>query len=817
MYNRKQLEKHGVTPEKIKPKAEALDVNKEGDKFSEWIDREAARIRSGVDLNLKNWRLWHALDQAYDAPFHQISYTLLKDIISKDYDDEQVKSLVEDFGVGHLLEPVLNNNGEQEANADGSPKMAINVPTFFEIFVPLCAAYVKARWAKLFNDRNLTPLYKYEPAYSTPDNRLRCDILTFRMSVMANQYGYANDEKDSMFQSLHYGISIAFPREAWHREFQLDDEGEERVEREGLRFNMPPPERMYYDQSERLSTLNSNSGVAFAGYWHIAKLGDVKASDWWNKDKIAYGLDVDIISASPNFFSNIYPCALKFPTAATEENDREVSYAAYATAEDDTAVLLTEHFTTVVPADVGIGTYKYPVTFRMVMMNYDTVAYIEPIYCAMGAYYGYDADGNRAKNSSLTLEIMPFQDQIGNILTQWICSARQNLISPTFYDRTIIPKEAMDQIKNNGEKVIRGRTFIDFSSREMAAKIGETREAFYSPTFPMLPTGEMRMLISGMLDLLERALGFSPQEIGQAASHEQSATETNIINSNVGNRVQFTGSFVDDGIWAKKKMLYDAFMANADDDITAEVYPNYTEDEAAFKTLCKKLGIEVQDRAGNNGERARVKVPKDKIKVLHVEAFVANRDAEKRINTEGVATAAVQLLTGISSNPELFAAMGPEQVIELVNQIASLLQLPKDFRIRFNAKSMKALKEGQQMPPDLMQQIQEGMKQMAEEIGKRIQQGEQELMQAMQEGDQKVAEGVAKEVGPALQQQGEAIQQQGEAIAKVAQREQQVEKALQDVGAAIKQISEALKATQEAQAQTMEAMQGGMMPTTTTV
>lgn len=757
-----------------------MDTLPEDNKFRKWVDRESSRIRDGVDRNLANWRLWWALDQAFDAPFHQISYTLLKDIVGKDYDDDKVKSLIEDFGVAHMLQPVLKADGTTEVDANGTPVRALNIPVFLEIFVPLCAAYLKARWSKLFNDRNLVPLYKYEPAYSTQDNRLRCDIITSRISVMSSQYGYANDEKDSIFQALHYGQSIAFPREAWHQEMQLDVDGKKRVVREGLRFTMPPPERLYYDMSERLCTMNTSTGVEFAGYWHIAKLGFIKNNDFWNKDKITFGNNVNIITANPNFFSNIYPCTLKFPDSVADkgENDRENEYQAYSSADDDTAVLLTEHFCIVKPSEVGIGDYDYPVTFRMVMLNYDTVAYIEPMFCGIGAYYGYDADGNRAKNSSLTLEVMPFQDQIGNILTQWICSAKQNLTSPIFYDEDIVPKAAVDALKNMGEKASKGRVFINFSGADMRAKIGEVREAFHTPQFAQLPTAEMQVLIRGLLDLLERALQFSPQEIGQAASHEQSATESNIINNNIGNRVQFTGTFIDEGMWAKKKMLYESFIANADDDITAEISPSYSPTVEDFKALCEKLGIEMVDRAGNNGEKAVVKVPKSNVKALIVDAFVSNRDGANRINNQAVATAAVQLLTGFAQNPALFAAVGPEQVVEFTNKVADLLQLPKDFRLKFNPASYAKTQQGGQ-PPEMMQQIQEGMKQMAQEINSRIQEGEQAAAQAMQEGDKKVAEAISNEVGPVLQQEAQRIQGLEQQVAEIGKTVQQIGQALQ--------------------------------------
>jgi hypothetical protein len=789
---KKSLESAGVTPEKIRPLAEKFDTLDDDHKFKKWLRRESARIRDGVDRNLKNWRLWWALDKAIDAPFHQISYTLLRDILDRDYDDKRVESLIEDFGVGHLLTD-LSENPSCSKSSNG--KKALNLPVFFNIFVPLCSAYHKVRWAKLFNDRNNIPLYKYEPAYSTKENRLRCDIITSRVSVMSNQLGYANDEKDSIFQSLHYGLSIAFPREAWYTEKQKGADGKVKTVREGLRFNMPPPERMYYDMSERLSTINSSTGVAYLGYWHVTKYGDILDNEeLWNRDNISFGNEFDIISSSPNFFSNIYPCTLRFPsstgnnsttgigTGTDQENDREREYAKYTTEEKDQAVLLTEHFTTVVPKDVGIGSYEYPVTFRMVMSNYDTPVYIEPINCSPGAYYGYDSEGNRAKNASLTLEILPFQDQVSNILTQWILAVKKNLRNVTFVDKDIVPKEALDELKNNGEKNLRGDVYIPFSSRDIRAQIGDTRQAFYSPQLQLIPTHELQQLIRGILDMLERALQFSAQEIGQAASHEQSATESNIINNHIGNRVRFTGTYIDDGQWAKKKMIYDALMANGDDDIYAEVGMGFAESQEEFEELCKKLKIEIVDSTG--GGRFMVKASKDH---LLVDAFVANRDGDNRINNPAIAAAASQMLGVVASNEALFMALGPQQVIELVNQICGLLDLPKDFRMKFDAKSME------QATPQIVQQMQKDIQGVVQQIASRIERGEKAVAKAIQDGDKQVAEGVMKVIGEQQQQVGQAIQTTQEGVVQTAEQVQQTQAAVQQIAEQVAMLKNALQ------------------------
>ena len=51
-------------------------------------------------------------------------------------------------------------------------------------------------------------------------------------------------------------------------------------------------------------------------------------------------------------------------------------------------------------------------------------------------------------------------------------------------------------------------------------------------------------------------LGYSSQEIGAPASHEQSAHEVKLISQNSSVRMQLTGSFIDDALRALKRMLY---------------------------------------------------------------------------------------------------------------------------------------------------------------------------------------------------------------------------------------------------------------------
>lgn len=760
MYSLEQLKKHKCTAEDIKPLAMNVEAHP---KFKKCIERVAARIQDGVDRNLRDYKLWWALDKAYDAPFYQVSFQLLSDMMEKGYDEERVNSLVTEYGLTHLLEPMINADGTPCCGSDGKQKKSINIPVFTQVLVPLCRAYDAVRWAKIFNDRNQWPLYKYDPAYWTKANRLRCDLWTSRVSVMASQYGYLNDEKQAIFQTLHYGICLKFIRESWHREQQINKDGKAETVKEGLRFHLPTPDRMYYDLNDRPSTLNSDSGCTYAGYWHIMRYGELRDNpDFWNTDKVTFGGDVDLISKSPNFFATIYPCALKFPTTGStgmpgdEGNVRDTSLNLYTSAEDDAAVWLNPHFERMIPKDNGIGDYEHPVWFRFVMANKNTPVFIEPISCPPAAYYGYDPDNNRRLNSSLTLELLPWQQHMGNILSQWIYSAKQNLGNPIFVDRDVVPKQALDALKNNGEKNLRGRLWIDFSSQELKAALNDKREAFYSPNLPLHNTSELRALMSGLLEILERTLQFSPQETGQAASHEQSATESNIIHTNVGNRVQFTASGIDDGIWATKKMIYLASVANADDTIYAQISPNYADTFDEFKKLCKELKIEIKDKDAKFTDGIMVSAKKED---MLIDAFASPRDADQRPNMPGMAAAAAQVMNSIATNPILINAVGPGQLIEFTNEICVLLGLPKNFKFKFTPQKGTN-------PEDQQAQMQQELQAFAKQVADRIEQGEKSAAEAIQKGDQQVAQATMQASEQQVQQLAEPV------IAKIKELEQ---------------------------------------------
>jgi len=793
------VEKHKLDPKSLK-KAFDSDTLEERPKVKKLVESIRDVIRDGINRNQRDYRLYKAMDWAYDSPFYQVSYTQLRGLMSGKPDDKKVLEVVNQWGLSHLL-PDVTLDGKICCNPDGSHKKALNLPVFFNVFVPIVMAYITIRWAKLFNDRNLTPLYKYEPVQFTKENRFRCEVLTQIVQRQATQFDYKGDLRQSIFQSLLYGFCINFPREAWFVEKQETEEGKEKIVREGLRFNMPHPSRIYYDLYHRLSSLNSNSGCEYAGYWELCRYKDIYDNElYWNKEKISYGALSWFDIGVSDFLDHVFPCTMKFPTINNSQGvggvgalDREGDAAnTYGQGDFNAATLVTQHFQRIIPKDCGLGDYEHPVWFRFVYASDTTVIWAEPLAFDRLPVYAFDADFNRAKFRSLALEIMPFQDHVSNLLTQWILSVKENLVNPVFYDKEKIPAESLKQLENLGQKMYNGRMFVPFSSTENFRMKIDQREAFFIPQLTHHNTAEISNLITGVLSMLDRVLQLSPQEIGQAAQHEQTAEETRVIAQNTSTRVTFTGSFIDDGDYAKKVMIYDATMAHADDDIVVGITSSLAATEAEFKKLLSKVGFSIADGSSydphNPDSMHEVKGQKSTLKL---ESFSSTRDATERINNPAVADAMSKIFAAIAGNPVLIQAIGPFQLVELLNQIVVTMGLPQEFRLKS--------KEIDTTQPEAQQSEQVGgmLKEFAAQVQQQIAQSSQQTIQAAVQASGQQTQQI---VGQASQEIMQAMAQQTE------QEAQAIAQALQEQKAQIDQLGQAVNQL----AQVVEAAQMGM-------
>lgn len=725
------LKDRGYSQEKMRS---VFSAEEKPEQIEKLIGRMRNRIQEGVSRSLRDHKLYYALDLAWNAPLRQISPTLLHSLVSKKGDDKSVAEALDSWGVSHLI--------EDHVSAKGETTQALNLPRFYQIFVPLVKAYVTIRWARIFNDRNLVPLFKYEPHKSTQQNRVKGEIVTDRVQIISQQYDYSSVLSQSIFQMLHYGYCLQFPKESWHSEKQTvrdEDGGEKEIyTKEGIRYHTPHPARTFWDIAHRPSSFNSDTGCKFSGYWAIQRYGEVANNKmYYNTDKVAAG-SIDWLTSNANFglyVNSGYSGTVKFlqkeSGALLLDREKDVQY--YTSDHDDYSVLVTEYFEKLNPKKMGLFDYDHDVWFRFCVAQDDTVIYAEPLpYCPV-VYYGYDSNELQTVNPSLSLEILPFQDHVGNLLTQYLLSIKQNLTNMTFVDEDQVGGDTVEEINDAGQNMYSTLNFVGYSSRKARVGQHDPEKAFTSFKFPQQSTTEVINGVRSILDILERVLVLSAQEVGAAASHEQTAEEVRSIASYTSNRLQFTSSSVDRAVYAWKTQIYNGLMAYGEPEFYAQLQTPVTRERL------ERLGFTVEDADDGITSKPVVAV-KDKT-AISLESFSSVRDGMDRINNPASANVMAQLFGAAMGNPLVAQVIGPEQAVGLLNQIFELSGVPRDFRLKM-AKSVEELQAAQE--------------QQGEGAGQNVAAIQEQMMGQLQEAAQVIQQQVAEQ----LAQSSEAVRQQ---------------------------------------------------------
>lgn len=727
---------------------------KEG-KVKVFTEQVSDRIQENIDANLLSYQAYAAIDRAIDSPMFAKSRTTFQGLLDGKHSGREVLSLVKEWGVSDWLKNVCGcGNSCTNVSTCTNSMQKLDIPAFFEVTFPIALAYLNIRSARIFNDRNLFPQFKYEPLVSTPEHRLKCEITTYRVQVQAQQMEYKAILKQVIRQGLTYSICLMLPREAWWYDQQPTNkfsDKEETVEvggkkvkrkkrkmrtvKEGIRYEHPHPSRMYFDLAHPAYTLNSDTGCQYSGYWGLVRYGDVKDNpDYWNTDKITFGKDsFRITDTNRTFFSTVMPCTMKFPEYKPLEGevDRQEKMQAYTTNERDCAVLLTNHFERLNPKrDLGLTNkdgegYDGEVWFRFVVASDDTIVYAEPLAYNPNLVFLYDPDANKARVTSLVQECIPTQDMIGNLLSQAILTAKNNLRQINFVNTDVLDQPVIDGLKNLGEKSYREPQMVPFSLHESTRLDNDHREAIIPVQFPRQSISELLNLVDKCLDILSRQLVMSAQELGASDTHEVTAQEVLQKASSTSTRLNYTASGVDDFIYAWQRQLHDAGLAYWDDEIFAEVALQSDRD----KKELEKLGFKIESE---NTDEKKVGVRGDKEK-LELDMFTARRDAADRVNSVAMATAMTNFFQGFINNPMAIQIIGIDQFVQLVNGILESFQFRKDWRLTAKTDVFEEQKkmaeqqrqdqkeaQGQQQAAAVAQQLQQIQQNIISEIGMQL-------------------------------------------------------------------------------------------------
>lgn len=717
------------TGQKITPKVRRL------------IELHQHRIDDGVTRGIQNARAYRAIDIAYDVSQTQINPTLMRGLLDTNPGPEQVQNLAKAWGLDRMFthyDDMSLAPGMAGKGAEGKPGYAMNMPSFITIQLPLLLAYLKARWAKLFNDRDLFPLYKYEPLVQNIAERAGMKVVTSRIQRMASEMNYRAVERESMHKMLLYGQAINFPMEAWYTEKQRSSEKPKsgQIIKEGVRFCIPHPTRVGYDMDHPLYTLNSDTGTSWLFYWGMARYGDlIQESQYWlpkNKKGEIQEILIPTGWRGGNEFENIlqqfYPCTIKFPAmslAVESPNNREKKSFRYNADTLDMGIDRTVFFHKLVPKDWDLYDYEYPVWHRFTYAGNQQVLHCEPLFYCPGVAYLYDYDNERARNSSLGFELMPFQDHLGNLVSQYILTVKKNLTRIIAVNSDLVGDDFTKKMANFSENTYRGFEFFFYSGQRAKDQQIEVKNLFEPIVLQQANSNEVLQAITSLINILERLLGYSAQEVGASASHQQSKGEVEILQSNSGTKIQFTDGFIGDAIYARKKLLYYAMLNYSSDEIFAEV----TDMTPGGIKALEDMGFKVTP----NDENPGIVTVKGSKKSLVFESLISERDGPARSNDQQTAVMLTTFLDRLMANPRVGQELPLSYIFKFFNSVSEYLGLPTELKLPEDVDTRTA-QEKQQAVQQLQAQVEQIVQAVAgppmEQISQKVGQNAQEVEQA---------------------------------------------------------------------------------------
>lgn len=644
------------------------------------VDLASARNRDGISLCLKEYKAYAAIDAAYSVSFNQTTPTLVRNIMSRNLDKAGTIEALKDWGLSES-ELFLEVKG-----ANGTRELVPNAPVFFAFLIPLVKAYVQVVLGQIYNERNTSPLLVYKPLKQTNRNRVLCGMLTDIIETISTNYGYAAVLRSAIHQALKYGVMIAFPREEWDCESQIIG-GKKVTIREGIRYNIPHPTRMAYDLKHPLTTLNSDTGCEWALNWDVLSYGDILDNrDYWNKKSMFAGTNWFLYPGARRYFEEVFPCRMSHPCTSWDQPlDRLQKSSYYTTGNRDQAVFVSHTFMKIIPSAFGLGlyneagkmvkSYDYPVWHRFIMASDDTVCWANPCAYNPTWFMGYDYDENSDATPSLALDLIPFQDHLGNIISQMILSAKQNLMNCTFYDSNMVNKTDIERLINSGEKMYRSVNFVEFDSLMRARGQVNQANAFIPVKFEKQNIVELLQLIPVVLNILERVLGIAAQEAGSSATHQQSKEEVIRTGGASKNRRTLTAASIDEGTDAWMRQLYYGFDAYGDPKIAAQVDAEIEDVESHLR----ELGFEIIGRGED-----KILATGHKNVLVKLEGFARRHNGPESPQEKEVAQVMMQTIGTIAGQDDLRRALGPKNLLKLIEQAAILAGAPSDFRLPVN-------------------------------------------------------------------------------------------------------------------------------------
>lgn len=666
-----------------------------------WERRLTSRITDGLYRNAENFNKWAAIDLAYaSTPIHPLSLPLMR--VAQGYID--LKSCQKEIAAlsGHSREALFEKDAQGQLTG-------IKAPQLVEVSHNLVHSLVTRRVAAISTEIDQQyPLMTYDTFSNAQEGKLVGDVMTQIGEQMAGAYGYRHDAEESIRAASLYSQSIKFKANAWHKEQQTlpvkpkaaaptgadglgqpaEPEYKRQVIREGVVFTIPHPSRVYADIAAPMARLNYDTGPQYIGHWEVVRIGDLRANPaYFNKDAVFYDAVIyKFFAAQFAYFSQYFPDRMIPPIppsgtagAMSLTNDRVAQVGAYASLRYDMSTTIAYHYECIIPKDVGFGTYEDPVWIRFVVAGNKAVIYAEIVGSMPASINAYNTSDNLLLSPSFAMQVLPYQEQITNLLTQLLRIQYQGFCR-------IWALNVHGMNKEDVEKVEHALQYPDYTSakdiilkydaallidrgqdpRTITTKIEEIKIETRDKVT------EIFQSIIQLLSIAERLLFFSPQELGQVSPRTITAFEAKMVNTTTLGIRDFALVGIKQQLDADKRIIHDSYMAFGEEDLEVPVAERYD------PAVVKKAGFEVVDDGTGNPD-GLFTIRGKKLGLLYNYVYTT-RNTDDLPAEAAEAQALSQIYETIAKDPTLSAIMSVQDKIDLANNMFRHIS-GEDFRI----------------------------------------------------------------------------------------------------------------------------------------
>lgn len=700
--------------------------------------RLQTRIEEGVVQGLMHWKKFAAVDLAWDTSMISGLTLPLQLYAQNKISVERAKSLL-----GICDNQPLPPGTENYVSKDEAGKYQVDIPRFVETHVNLVRSIITRRHgAQKVKFGELWPYYKYEARSTGLVAKCRADVLSQRADMMADQFGYRHHESQVMLDGFLYAQILDVVTSRWVVEKQwrkkdingaaTTDNIETVITKEGVDWFNPRPTHVFWDNSAPLCSLNTDTGCSYFGFWDVGRFSQIDNDPlYYNKERVGWTGKFwgqgGIYSSNTEYFSH-YQYQILSPGTGEQDpamaNDRKASLGFYCSSKQDSSVLYANYFEKLIPKAEGIGEYPYPVWVRFVVTSDATVIFSEVMPSTPAAVLGMNVRDSRQMNLSMAMNLMTYQDQMTNLTTHLMLLCQIQLFKAIGINKDLVDENQLKEITAQ----LKGRNWCS-DPLIFAYSLAKLQEIGIKPSdaITIAETNQgatISSILEAMLKLVqfvEKMEALSPNEQGQPAPREISATEVTEISNTTSSVYSSISADVDEYRSAKKRIVYESTVACHEGQIVCPVKDRYTDKTIEAAGFTKKEG-EDEDYQGDAKQRTVIGT---RFSLIHDYIFTTRDGAERPVNTQAANTL-VQLIGQVLSTPQIAQACGKSKLYELFNEVFRLSGAGVDLNLQ--------MKEGEDdtLGPDEMAQMKDTLDQMTpmiQQLAGHVQKNSQDLAQ----------------------------------------------------------------------------------------